>query len=308
MQGPQDGRGRTLGTANRRGPGRLRRGLAVGDRLAHHIVKGKLPIGNNRRGRVEAYSSERYFTITGPGSGGRIPKRQEALEEFYQEHLHDRSQPTGDARSGEGPTDEQILEKLLHEPNGKGRALFAGDVSGYESHSNADQAFMNKLYFYTQDESQINAIWRRSGLYREKWNRADYRRRTYMRAANTATETYEWKRAKARADSEPANPTNPTNSANRPNPVVKSAAKLLETKMEPTRWAVQGVLPEGVTLLAGKPKQVKSWMALGLCEAIAAGGVAFGTRRVEKGETLYLALEDNERRMQKRIRKVLDGR
>jgi hypothetical protein len=249
--------------------------------------------------------------FTGTGSGGRIPKRQEALEEFYQEHLHDRSQPTGDARSGEGPTDEQILEKLLHEPNGKGRALFAGDVSGYESHSNADQAFMNKLYFYTQDESQINAIWRRSGLYREKWNRADYRRRTYMRAANTATETYEWKRAKARADSEPASPTNhpnPTNSANRPNPVVKSAAKLLETKMEPTRWAVQGVLPEGVTLLAGKPKQGKSWMALGLCEAIAAGGVAFGTRRVEKGETLYLALEGNERRMQKRIRKVLDGR
>ncbi len=27
----------------------------------HIIVKGKLPIGNNRRGRVEAYSSERYF-------------------------------------------------------------------------------------------------------------------------------------------------------------------------------------------------------------------------------------------------------
>jgi RecA-family ATPase len=78
--------------------------------------------------------------------------------------------------------------------------------------------------------------------------------------------------------------------------------------MEPTRWAVQGVLPEGVTLLAGKPKQGESWMALGLWEAIAAGGVAFGTRRVEKGETLYLALEGNERRMQKRIRKVLDGR
>ena len=277
----------------------------------HIIVKGKLPMGNNRRGHIEAYSSERYFTITGTGSGGRIPKRQEALEEFYREHLQDRPQPTGAARSGEGPTDEQVLEKLLHEPTGKGRALFAGDVSGYESHSNADQAFMNKLYFYTQDEVQIDAIWRRSGLYREKWNRADYRRRTYMRAANTATEHYEWNRVKVTAVSNPPNPANrpnPTNPANRTNPVVKSAAKLLETKMEPTRWAVQDVLPEGVTLLAGKPKQGKSWMALGLCEAIAAGGVAFGTRRVEKGETLYLALEDNERRMQKRIKKVLDGR
>jgi putative DNA primase/helicase len=35
----------------------------------HIIVKGKLPIGNNRRVRVEAYSSERYFSITGTGSG-----------------------------------------------------------------------------------------------------------------------------------------------------------------------------------------------------------------------------------------------
>ena len=278
----------------------------------HIIVRGKLPIGNNRRGLVEAYSSERYFTITGTGSGGRIPKRQEALEEFYREHLQDRPQPALASQSGGGPTDEQILEKLLHEPGGKGRALFAGDVSGYESHSNADQAFMNKLYFYTQDEAQIDAIWRRSGLYREKWNRADYKRRTYIKAANTITETYEWNRVKATRT--PTNPpnlpnlTNPPNSPNYPNPAVKSAAKLLETKMEPTRWAVQGVLPEGVTLLAGKPKQGKSWMALGLCEAIAAGGVAFGTRRVEKGETLYLALEDNERRMQKRIKKVLDGR
>ena len=94
----------------------------------------------------------------------------------------------------------------------------------------------------------------------------------------------------------------------RPHPSVKSAARLLETEMEPTRWAVPGVLPEGVSLLAGKPKQGKSWMALGLCEAIAAGGVAFGTKRVEQGKTLYLALEDNERRMQKRLKKALNGR
>ena len=31
----------------------------------HIIVRGKLPVGNNRRGQVEAYSSERYFTMTG---------------------------------------------------------------------------------------------------------------------------------------------------------------------------------------------------------------------------------------------------
>lgn len=31
----------------------------------HIIVRGKLPTGRNRRGHIEAYSSERYFTMTG---------------------------------------------------------------------------------------------------------------------------------------------------------------------------------------------------------------------------------------------------
>jgi DNA-binding transcriptional ArsR family regulator len=57
--------------------------------------------------------------------------------------------------------------------------------------------------------------------------------------------------------------------------------------------------------LAGKPKLGKSWLALGLCVAVASGGVAFGTVRVEKGAALYLALEDNERRLQFRLAKLL---
>jgi hypothetical protein len=76
----------------------------------------------------------------------------------------------------------------------------------------------------------------------------------------------------------------------------------------PTRWVVPGVLPEGLTLLVGKPKKGKSWMALNMCEAVAVGGVVFGTKRVDQGDTLYLALEDNTKRLQKRLRKVLDGR
>jgi hypothetical protein len=86
-----------------------------------------------------------------------------------------------------------------------------------------------------------------------------------------------------------------------------TAAELMDMTFEPTRWVVPDVLPEGLSLLAGKPKKGKSWMALGMCEAVAAGGVAFGTRRVEQGDTLYLALEDNRKRLQKRLKKVLNG-
>ena len=66
-------------------------------------------------------------------------------------------------------------------------------------------------------------------------------------------------------------------------------------------------MPEGVALLAGKPKLGKSWLALGLCVAVASGGVTFGTVHVEKGAALYLALEDNERRRQFRLAKILAG-
>lgn len=52
----------------------------------------------------------------------------------------------------------------------------------------------------------------------------------------------------------------------------------------------------------------KSWLALGLCVATATGGRALGQKPVEGGDALCLALEDNERRLQKRLRKLLQGR
>ena len=78
-------------------------------------------------------------------------------------------------------------------------------------------------------------------------------------------------------------------------------------ELPPVKWVVPDLLPEGVTLLAGKPKLGKSWLAFGLAVAVASGGVVLGTKRVERGEALYLALEDNQRRLQKRLGKLLGG-
>jgi hypothetical protein len=91
-------------------------------------------------------------------------------------------------------------------------------------------------------------------------------------------------------------------------PKTFTAAELMACELSPVLWIVQDILPGGVTFLAGKPKMGKSFMALGLGIAIAAGGVALGTRRVEQGEVLYLALEDNRRRLQNRLHKLLAGR
>src|SRR5215217_8795720 len=90
-------------------------------------------------------------------------------------------------------------------------------------------------------------------------------------------------------------------------PQSVTAAELMEMEFEPTRWVVPDILPEGLSLLVGKPKKGKSWMGLGMCEAVAVGGVAFGIKRVEQGDTLYLGLEDNEKRLKKRLQKILNG-
>jgi hypothetical protein len=88
-------------------------------------------------------------------------------------------------------------------------------------------------------------------------------------------------------------------------PETFTAADLLTMELPPPKWAVPGIVPEGVILLAGKPKLGKAWMALGLAVAIATGGRALATEHVDQGEVLYLALEDNQRRLQKRLRKLL---
>ena len=93
-----------------------------------------------------------------------------------------------------------------------------------------------------------------------------------------------------------------------PKPETFTAADLMAEELPEVRWIVPGILPEGVTLLAGKPKLGKSWMVLGLSLAVTTGGVALGTNSVERGEVLYLALEDSRRRLQKRLGLLLADR
>jgi hypothetical protein len=88
---------------------------------------------------------------------------------------------------------------------------------------------------------------------------------------------------------------------------VLTATDLMALELPPIAWIVRDILPEGVTLLAGKPKLGKSWMVLGLSIAVANGGVALGKERVEQGEVLYIGLEENWRRIQKRLRILLAG-
>ncbi|MGI8545899.1 MAG: hypothetical protein ACR2M1_00970, partial [Gemmatimonadaceae bacterium] len=68
-------------------------------------------------------------------------------------------------------------------------ALMAGDTSGHGGDdSAADLALVSMLAFWTQGEpDQLDRLFRRSGLYREKWERDDYRERTIRLALENVT-------------------------------------------------------------------------------------------------------------------------
>ncbi|MGE9007050.1 AAA family ATPase [Leptospira interrogans] len=83
-----------------------------------------------------------------------------------------------------------------------------------------------------------------------------------------------------------------------------SARELCELEFEPIKYVVPGYIAEGLTLFAGKPKLGKSWFCMEIGLAVAEGGVCLGDMRCEQGDVLYLALEDNRRRLQSRIRKL----
>lgn len=83
-----------------------------------------------------------------------------------------------------------------------------------------------------------------------------------------------------------------------------SAYELAMASLPDVQYLVDGILPEGTTILAAASKIGKSWLVLALGLAIAAGVKFWGKATTQAG-VLYLALEDSERRLQARMRKLL---
>jgi hypothetical protein len=100
-------------------------------------------------------------------------------------------------------------------------------------------------------------------------------------------------------------PNGPKDGADRRPPDFMSAAELRTMRFAPVRYVLPEFVPEGLTLLVGRPKIGKSWWALDLAVACAANRPTLGTLTPENGDVLYLALEDGWRRLQRRLDKLL---
>jgi len=186
----------------------------------HVIVDGELPPGRNRRGDVELYETARFFTMTGAhveSAPTAINERTDALATVYADHVADEAASTakeGTAGSDDGRatgrdesavadqtatlSDEQLLTRARAASNGaKFERLWRGETRGYDSHSEADMALACLLAFWTGgNATQMDRLFRRSGLMREKWDAVHYADgRTYgeatiERAVDVTTEYY----------------------------------------------------------------------------------------------------------------------
>jgi putative DNA primase/helicase len=161
-------------------------------------LKAKRRKKGRRKGDIEVYSWGRYLTCTGQhldGTPTTIEPRQAELEAFEAEIFTDpptSSRPISPPQSnGNGSyfSDDDVITKALGARNAsKVARLWAGDTSDYGGDdSRADLALCSALAFWTQDERQIDQLFRRSGLYRSKWNRDDYRVATINKALEATT-------------------------------------------------------------------------------------------------------------------------
>lgn len=162
------------------------------------FVRAEKPLGRNRKGGIEIYDRDRFFTVTGhclQCASVRVEGRQAELSALHRRLFGERKEePPGakqrDTRNRTANTDDEILRLARNAANGeKFRRLWSGDTSLYATEGNAgrseaDLALCSLLAFWVgPDEDRVDRLFRQSGLYREKWaRRADYRALTLAAA------------------------------------------------------------------------------------------------------------------------------
>jgi len=163
------------------------------------IGRGTLPEGGrNRKGPIEFYDRLRYITLTGHVFGERVPIADctGVLPGLHARLFPPAPKPASAPRpiAPLSLSDADLIDKATAAANGTAfSALWRGDTSAYHGDdSAADLALCGTLAFWAQgDEHRIDALFRQSGLYREKWERADYRARTIGKALSGKTDFYE---------------------------------------------------------------------------------------------------------------------
>ncbi|QLH76961.1 hypothetical protein HZS55_06480 [Halosimplex rubrum] len=204
----------------------------------HILALGSLPGDRNRKDWVEMYDDARFFTVTGDhldGTPVTVESRTPAIGAVHTEFVADELGSKDDDDDGEASTevddtpteaadasdaddrggddeepglsDDEVVDRANAAANGeKFERLWQGRTMGYDSHSEADMALCALLAFWTGgDRTQIDRLFRDSGLLREKWDErhfadgSTYGEKTIERVLAGTTEFYEPTRSETTA-------------------------------------------------------------------------------------------------------------
>lgn len=170
----------------------------------HIICKGQLPPGGRRKGDIEMYNTGRFFTVTGQRIGDYkhvFDDDMGKINYLHHKYIGEKDIPIQELsqieEDGNNLTVDEVIEAAK---NGKNHVrfsvLYEGDWSEfYASQSEADMAFANDLAYWTaRDYEKMDAIFRKSNLYREKWDEkhgnSTYGYQTLIKAISDCSNTY----------------------------------------------------------------------------------------------------------------------
>ena len=144
----------------------------------HINCRGKLPASGRRRGNVEMYENGRFFVMTGMcvSEYADITDCTDAIKTLHEKYIGGGTSPAASPAIPAAElvlSDSELLNRAKSAKNGSRFArLYAGDITGYSSQSEADMALCNHLAYWTAcDADRMDRMFRASGLYREKWLR-----------------------------------------------------------------------------------------------------------------------------------------
>lgn len=153
----------------------------------HIIVRGSLPqtvLGTGRKNvkhGLEVYQHGRFFCCSfNTESSNGIYERTDELAEVFEKYFDD-SDIKNRVNLSEFEKDEinwsndELWEKMFRSSNGDEiRALYDGQLLSGD-HSSDDMALCNHLAFWTgKSATRMDAMFRESGLIRDKWDRITY--------------------------------------------------------------------------------------------------------------------------------------
>lgn len=169
----------------------------------HIICKGTLPEGRrkakNDSGGFEMYENGRFFVVTGNycSEYGYINDCTESVKPLHSKYLGKTAEPKPNKNITVNLNSvDDIVRAACSAKNGSlFKALYSGDFSAYSSQSEADMAFCNMLAFWCGcDAEKMDAIFRQSGLMRDKWDRKQsgttYGVITLQKAISGCSQTY----------------------------------------------------------------------------------------------------------------------